>query len=578
MSTAESPPNKVLIMAGGMTALFLAALDQTIVATALPKIVADLHGLSHLSWTFTAYMLSSTIAVPVAGKLSDLIGRRMVYLFAAVFFIGASILAAMSQDMIQLIIFRGLQGIGGGALMVNSFSIIGDLFPPAERGRWQGLMGAMFGLSSIAGPLLGGWITDNFSWRWIFYVNVPVGVAAVSVILYAFPRHLKKDRKPSIDYMGAAALAVFMVPLMLALVWGGSEYPWGSSTIMELLAAAVLGLGLFLWIESRAKEPVLPLDMFTNRTFLVSAGVTFLSSIGMFGTILYIPVFGQAVVGISATNSGFVLTPMMLGMVVASTISGQIVARTGRYRLLAFVGMIIATGGMVLFSQLTTETTALRLTLDMLVTGAGIGTTMPIFLVAVQNAFPHSKLGVVTASIPMFRSIGGTVGGALFGGLMNHRLADGLAQLSADPVVQQIKTAAPPGTFTGLTANAIQGVLSPQGQLGLKGLVAKAPAAAQPQLASGIDHLLDGIKLVFTDAVAHLFIAAIIATAAAALLALALPYIPLRKSNRPAMQEAAMEIGAEIGNVDARDEPDLTGSGPAEPGPSTAGQGARGRQ
>jgi len=544
-AAADPAPNKVLIMAGGMTALFLAALDQTIVATALPKIVADLKGLSHLSWTFTAYMLASTVAVPVAGKLSDLIGRRIVYMFAAIFFVGASVLAAMSQDMIQLIIFRGLQGIGGGALMVNSFALVGDLFPPSERGRWQGLMGAMFGLASIAGPLLGGIITDHWSWRWIFYVNVPVGAVAAGIVWFAFPRHLGSGRHPTIDYLGAVLLAAFLVPLLLALVWGGGEYAWTSTTILGLLAASLLGLIVFLAVEMRAKEPVVPLSMFKNRTFLVAVAVTFLSSIGMFGTILYIPVFGQAVVGISATNSGFVLTPMMLGMVLASAISGQIIARTGRYRLLAFLGMTIATIGLIMFKQLSVDTTALRLTADMFVTGAGIGITMPIFLVAVQNAFDHSKLGVVTASIPMFRSIGATVGGALFGGMMNQRLAAGLGDLANDPVVAQLKAAAPPGTFTGLSANAVQGILSPQGQAGMKALVGRAPAAAQAQLSAGVDHLLAGIKFAFTDAVSHLFIAAIITMAAAAIVSIALPHIPLRKTNRSAAQEAAaMEVGA----------------------------------
>ena len=381
--------------------------------------------------------------------------------------------------LFRSILCRAVQGIAGGALMVNTAALIGDIFPPAERGKWQGVIGAVFGLASVAGPLVGGWITDTLSWQWVFWVNVPFGILAFGVILVTLPKLPPRAVKPTIDYAGAAFLALGLTPLLLVMVWGGSTYTWGSSTILELIGVGVLGIALFGWTESRAKEPVLPLDLFGSRVFTVASFVTFLSAGGMFGVLLFIPLYAQVVVGFSATNSGLVLTPMMIGVVAASAVSGQLVSRSGKYRMVAIVGMTVATIGMWLFTRLSPETGATKLVIAMFVTGLGLGATMPVFGVVVQNAFPHSRLGVVTASTQLFRTIGGTVGSALFGGLLNARIASGLAPLANDPFLQRLSALIPGAGRGPLNANAIQGVLGPRGQEAISTAIARLPAEVQ---------------------------------------------------------------------------------------------------
>jgi EmrB/QacA subfamily drug resistance transporter len=409
-------------MLGAMLAMLLAALDQTIVSTAMPKIVTELHGLEHLSWVFTAYMLASVVTVPLYGKLSDLYGRRFFYLFGIAIFLLGSVLSGAAQSMLQLIIFRAIQGIGGGAIMVNSFAIVGDLFELRERGRWQGLIGGMWGLSSIIGPLLGGFITDNFSWRWIFYINIPLGLIAFATIYFLLPKIIHHTSEKPIDYLGAILLGGAMVPFLLALVWGGSTYPWASPIIAWLFAAALIFLGFFIREELRAPDPVLPLQFFKNRAFSGSVGAVFFSAMGMFGAIVYLPLFAQQVIGLSATSAGLVLTPLMLGAVTASVVSGQIVSRTGRYKWLALLGMAIGTLGMYLFSFLSEQSTQLELIIKMVITGLGMGVSFSIFNIVVQNAFEKRYLGTATASVQLARSIGGTVGTALLGGLFNYGL------------------------------------------------------------------------------------------------------------------------------------------------------------
>src|SRR5258706_2806088 len=339
---------KLLVMAGVMAALFLAALDQTIVATALPRIVQEFHGLEHLSWVIAAYLLASTVVVPIYGKLSDIYGRKPFILSAIVLFLVGSVLAGISQNMLQLVLSRAIQGLGGGAIFANAFAVVGDLYPPAERGRWQGLLGAVFGISSIIGPTLGGWLTDHASWRWNFFINIPVGIVAFAGIVTLLP-HIDPSRKGKrIDYWGALLLTISLVALLLALIWGGSPYPWSSAVILGLFGVALLGVVFFVLVERRAEDPVLPLTLFSNPIFSVSIAALFFVGIGMFGAIVFIPLYAQLVLGVDATHSGTIMTPLTLAFVPASVCSGQLTSRPGRYKAIAVAGLVVATAALFL--------------------------------------------------------------------------------------------------------------------------------------------------------------------------------------------------------------------------------------
>jgi EmrB/QacA subfamily drug resistance transporter len=551
--------NTPLILAGVMLSMILASLDQTIVATAMPRIVEEFQGLSHLSWVFTAYMLASAVTVPIYGKLTDIFGRRTLLLVAIGIFLGGSMLSGLSQNMTQLIIFRAIQGVGAGAIMVNAFSIIGDLFPPAQRGKVQGLFGAVFGITSVAGPLLGGWLTDNFTWRWIFYVNVPVAIAAIVVIFAGMAAkinnpHEAKNR--SIDYLGAVLLTATLVPLLLALVWGGSQYPWGSTEIITLLVVAVVALFAFIWRETKAKDPIVSLSLFKNRVFTVSIIATFLASLGMFGSILFIPVFAQGVAGFSATNSGLIMMPMMLSIVAGSIFAGQVMSRTGNYKILAIAGMGTATVGMVLFSQINETTTQLSLILRMIVMGIGLGFTMPVFTLAVQNAFTHDKLGQVTAGIQLFRTVGATVGGAVLGGVMNSGLASRLTNIQSDPFVV-LSQQANPGMPVNIDSNTIQGFLSTAGQAQIRAGIEQAPAAIRDALSTAFNNFLETLKTAFTGSIDEVFIIGAILMLVAFVAAFFLPQIALRKTHHPMPEELGVELEVSMGQSDKRHEPKL---------------------
>ncbi len=546
-----------IILVGVILAMMLSALDQTIVATAMPQIVDQFNGLSHLSWVFTAYMLTSTITVPIYGKLSDIFGRRGLYILGIVVFLAGSMLSGLSRDMTQLIFFRGLQGIGGGAMMVNAFAVVGDLFSPAERGKWQGVMGGIFGLATILGPLLGGWITDSFSWRWIFYINVPVGILAIAVLASAMPKIPKHERERSIDYPGAVLIAAGLVPLLLAFVWAGSQYTWDSWQIVSLFAVSAVCLFTFAMVERKAREPVLSLDLFKNKVFAVSIIAIFLSTMGMFGAILYITYFAQGVIGISATNSGFILMPMMIGLIAASTISGQIISRTGRYKIVTVAGMIISVIGMFLFTQLRVDMTQAGLTLRMVVLGLGLGTTMPVFTIAVQSAFAIERLGEVTAGSQLFRSIGGTVGTAVLGGIMNSQLATRLTNVQNDPFVAAVKQMAPGTSLSSLDANTIQGLMTPEGQQQVAKMLAQAPPAVQNQLSAAFAHFLEAIKAAFTNSLDVVFVVGTVLMVLALVIVFFLPEIELRKTNRKPTVEAGVELDAELGQSDSAHEPEV---------------------
>ncbi|MEU8706428.1 MFS transporter [Streptomyces sp. NPDC048565] len=427
----SAPPDEIsprrirLVFLGLMLTLLLAALDQMIVATALPKIVGELHGLDKMSWAVTAYLLASTIGLPLYGKLGDLFGRKGVFQFAIIVFIIGSALAGWSRTMDELIAFRAVQGIGGGGLMIGVQAIIADIVPARERGRYMGLIGAVFGLASVAGPLLGGFFTDHASWRWCFYINVPFGIVTLAVIALVL-KLPKPAVRPRLDVLGALLLAVASTCLVLLTSWGGTEYAWGSRTILGLAVGAAGATLLFLVVEHRAAEPIIPLRLFRDSVFNVTSLVGAVVGVALFGAASYLPTYLQMVEGVSATESGLLMLPMMGGIVVASVVSGQLVSRTGRYRVFPLVGGALSAVGMWLLSHLDTDTSPLEYGIWQAVLGIGIGLVMSILVLAVQNSVRPSDLGTATSANNYFRQIGGSVGAAIFGTLFAGRLADAL--------------------------------------------------------------------------------------------------------------------------------------------------------
>ena len=421
-----TPRQLRLVFAGLMTALLLAALDQTIVSTALPRIVGELNGLQHMSWVVTAYLLASTVGLPVYGKLGDLFGRKSVFQFAIVVFLVGSALSGWSHSMTELIIYRAVQGIGGGGLMIGVQAIIGDVVSPRERGRYMGLISAVFGLSSVAGPLLGGWLTDGPGWRWCFYVNLPVGLVALvltAVALKQPSRTAGAERpKPKLDVLGAFLLAAIGTCLVLATSWGGSTYAWGSPMILGLLGGTLLACVLFPFAERRAAEPVIPLRLFRDPVFNVSGGIGIVVGVALFGAASYLPSFLQMVDGASATASGLKMLPMMGGVVVASVGSGQLISRTGRYKIFPIVGGALSTLGMALLGLLDAHSSYLVQSVGMAVLGLGVGLGLPVLVLAVQNSVAPADLGSATSASNYLRQVGGSVGAAVFGTLFNSRL------------------------------------------------------------------------------------------------------------------------------------------------------------
>jgi len=424
----ESEPSQRvrLIFAALLLVLLLASLDQTIVSTALPTIVGDLGGISHLSWVVTAYLLASTIVTPLYGKLGDLYGRKLVLQTAIVIFLVGSALCGLAQNMPQLIAFRALQGLGGGGLMVTTVAVVGDLVAPRDRGRYQGLFGGVFGISTVIGPLIGGFFVDHLSWRWIFYINLPVGVVALAVIAVAF--HARPDRlRHSVDYLGAGLLAGGLSAVVLFTSLGGTTYDWGATQMIVLAVIGVLLLVLFVLVESRATEPILPLALFANRTFSVTSAIGFIIGVALFGSITYLPLYLQIVKGHSPTESGLLLTPMMVGVLITSVTSGNIISRTGRYRPFPIVGTAVAAIAVFLLSRLAVSTPIWLSALYMLVLGLGLGMVMQVLVLAAQNAVPYELLGVATSGSTLFRQIGGSIGVSIFGAIFANRLATELA-------------------------------------------------------------------------------------------------------------------------------------------------------
>lgn len=419
---------KLLAFGGVLVVLFLSSLNLTVVGTALPRIIAELDGFDLYAWAFTGFSLASTVSLPIYGRISDVVGRRRVLLFGIVLFSLASMLAGASQSMLQLVVFRAVQGLGGGALISMTWAAIGDIFTPRERGRYQGFTGAVFGVSSVVGPIVGGLITDSLGWRWVFFVNVPVAMAALYVVHRYLPRSVRKPNS-GIDVLGTLLLTAGLVPLLLGLTWGGGTLAWSDPLLWLVFAVAGVALAAFVHVQRGSRHPTLDPALFRDRTFNVANAAAFLTGIGLFGAIMYLPLYIQGVQGGSAAASGFVLAPLMTGVVLGSTLAGWLASRTGRYRRWIAMGIAAMALGFALASGFGPHTPLPWLVFVMIVLGAGIGPTNSLLTLAVQNALPHSQLGAVTSANQFFRLIGGTLGVTVFGTIVAGHVRGGLAAL-----------------------------------------------------------------------------------------------------------------------------------------------------
>lgn len=421
-----------LILTGLMMGLLLSSLDQTVTATAMPTIIGKLGGLSLYSWVFSVYMLTGTAAMPLFGRLADLFGRRRIYLLGMGLFIGGSALCGTATTMIQLIIFRGIQGLGAGALMPLAMTIIGDIYPPDKRGKMQGIFGAVFGISSVAGPAIGGFITEHLDWHWIFFVNLPFGLAAAVILSFVLADR-KGTARPSIDWAGAFTMTVAIIAFLLVTVFAGGgrtpgTYSWMSPQIIGLIAISIIFTGLFIFIETKAKEPVMPLFLFKNRTIAVTCITGFFMGVGMFGAITYIPLFVQGVIGVSPSIAGYILTPMMLSVIIASIVGGFLLSRV-RYKPMLIAAMSIMAVGNFLLSRMGVETGKFEVVVYMIIAGLGMGIMMPVLTIAVQSSVGFQHRGVATSAMTFFRSIGGTLGVSIMGAVMTNRMTAGLQEL-----------------------------------------------------------------------------------------------------------------------------------------------------
>jgi EmrB/QacA subfamily drug resistance transporter len=530
----QTLPKRQLVwtIIGLQLTLLLAALDGTIVGTAMPSIIGQLQGFDRYAWVTTAYMLTSTIAVPIFGKLSDIYGRKWIFLGGAISFVIASALCGAAgylplpiDGMNQLILFRGLQGLASGVILGLTFTVVGDLFPPSERGKYQGLFAAVWGLSSVFGPTLGGWLTDGPGWRWVFYVNLPVGILAISVLWVAFPNIKPQGVRRVIDWLGAGTLIACLVPLLLALTWV-TDYGWTSPRVLGLLALSAIMLPAFIFSESRAIEPLMPLSLFKNSIVALSSVSLLITGLGMFGAILFLPLFMQSVIGVSATRSGSLLTPMMLMVSFGSIASGQIVSRMGRYKWLAIFGMAMMACGMALMAGMGTDTTQAITVRNMIIVGAGLGLVMPLYTLIVQNAVPQSQLGVATASTQFFRSIGGTLGAAIFGSIMLSRYRE------------NFDASLPQGVPAALQEPFRNPLQLAQIRSQLEAAFAQVPNGQGQAL---LDHLFLNVRDSLVYALNGVFLIAAIVVAAAGVLNFALREIPLRKTFESAVAPTAVK-------------------------------------
>lgn len=515
---------QVIVTFGGvLLAIFLGALDQTIVATALPDIVADLGGFTHYTLITTAYLISSTVFIPITGRLTDMFGRKWFYTYGIVIFIIGSLLSGLSQTFLQIVLFRAFQGIGAGVMIANAFAVIGDLFPPSERGKYQGFVSAVFGVASVIGPALGGFLTDAISWHWIFYINVPIGIGVIVLFIFYFPHHRPDSAPHKIDYVGAMLLVLTTVSLMLALTWGGTEYPWISPQIIVMIVFSLIIGIIFYIVEVRSAEPMLPLNYFTDRTISISMAVTFFTGFGMFGVVIFIPLYFQGVQGLSATASGSFLTPMMLGVVAGSVTSGQMLSRMGgHYKIQSIIGIAIMTVGLALLSTITSQTSYLTAVIYIILIGLGLGVTFPLYTVVVQNTVPYKVMGVVIASVPFSRFIGGTFGLAILGSLMSTHFATRfLASLPPE-----VKNLLPAARLSALTHNP-QALVSVQAQGNLK----QALAQFGQNGADMYNQIIEALRQSLMSALTEIFLVCLGIAVVAFIINIYIKEIPLRKQH-----------------------------------------------
>jgi EmrB/QacA subfamily drug resistance transporter len=511
----------IFVMLGVMLGVLLASLDSSVVGTAMPKIIADLQGMNEYSWPFTAYMLCSTIIIPVSGKMADSYGRKLIYLSGIVIFLLASVLCGFSQTMLQLIIFRGAQGLGGGIILSSAFAIVGELFSPRERGKYMGFVASMFGLSSLLGPTLGGYITDFFGWRWIFYINIPLGIIALVTVFLALPSAGEDLEKKKIDIPGLISFILAIVPFLLAFTWAGNEYAWGSPRIIGMLIFSVMGFVVFYFIEKKADNPIIPLQLFNNRIFNISIGALFMGSVTMFGIIIFMPLFVQTVMGKTASGSGIVITPLMLAFVLSSIVAGWIISATGKYKILAIIGYTLVVTGTILFLFMDAGISDARLIFNLVVLGIGLGSSMPTFNIAIQNAFPQSMIGVVTGGVQFFRNMGSTIGAAIMGSVMLSRMKIHFGE--ARTQMAEITHAAVSPEFGRLVSNPM--ALKDPEAVGKM----KQAMAAHPGMFESIMGL---IKTAFTNALHDVFFMSVITAIAAFIFTILLREIPLREGRQ----------------------------------------------
>ena len=536
-----------------LLALLLGALDQTIVGTALPTIVTDLKGNDLYVWVVTIYLLTSTISVPFYGKLSDFYGRKPLLLFGITMFLIGSALSGMSQTMEQLILFRGIQGIGAGSLFPISLAVIGDLFSPAERGKYQGLFGAVFGLSALVGPAMGGFITDNVGWHWIFFVNVPIGIVSLAVVARVLPSIRRPHGGLNLDWLGGAVFVAGMIPLLIGLT-NKQFHDWSDPSVGGLVAIGLALLVVFLFIESRVREPIVPLDLWRDRTYAGSLVATFFASFGFFAAVIFLPRYYQVVLGESATASGYALMPLLIGVITSSIVSGQLVARTGKYKVLLLVSVTLLGIGSFLFTNLASSTDTPMIWLWQLILGIGIGPTLAVFTIVVQNAVPFSKLGVSTSNLTFFRQIGGTVGLAIAGSLFGTQLtkllperlvANGIPQQAVDQFQGQ-------GGGGAFDLNNLVGVGQNLGDTILAGLPEQIRPIVEPMIPKIVASIYEAISF----AIASVFWLGVIAAAIAFVAVIAIRELPLRTSlgpvsGRPATAGAPGPAGAPSGTLAA---------------------------